>query len=132
MPGKDLDLRCLSVAQVLEQLATLDVNMTYSQARAIQRRAHIQQPELESTPDVLLHPSSSGSSSRLAADSHRRPPDEQHGPSLAGGTAPKRHPEAAAAAAVDAISEMKQWAIDQELGMMEVRSSLAAVAACRH
>lgn len=130
MPGTDLDLRCLHVAQVLEQLATLDVNMTYSQARAIQSRAHTQQPELRSTHDALLHQSSSGSSSRLAADSRRQPPDQQHGPCLPGGAAPNRHPEVAAAAAVGAISEMKQWAIDQELGMMEVRSCLATVLYC--
>jgi hypothetical protein len=122
----------LRVAQVLEQLATLDVNLTYSQARAVQNRAHTQQPDLASTRNLLGHHSgSSSSSSRLAADSRRQPPDQQqHAPSFAGGAASKRHPEAAAAAAVGAISEMKQWAIDQELSMMEVRTQLVCHCPC--
>jgi hypothetical protein len=54
--------------------------------------------------------------------------------SVAGSAAAHRDPEAAAAAAAGTLSEMKQWAIDQELSMMEVCTYVPCVcmSLCMH
>jgi hypothetical protein len=86
------------------------------------QQPHQQQPQgqQDSARPLLMHSASTAS---------RRHWGGQHNASgraltVAGSAAAHRDPEAAAAAAAGALSEMKQWAIDQELSMMEVCTSL--------
>jgi len=56
-------------------------------------------------------------------DQHRQPRTEHalsHALLVAGGNISRRDPEAVMAAAAEALADMRQWAVDQELSMMEV------------
>lgn len=123
--------------QVLEQLANLDAKMTYSQARSAaveglyhrrltetlvfehwHKKTHPDQPprQQETPRPVLLH-----SASRMQQLGGKQQDAPARALSVMGSAAANRDSEAVAAAAAGALSEMKQWAIDQELSMMEVR-----------
>lgn len=134
----------------MQQLASLDAKMTYSQARSAaaedlnhrrltetivfdawhkktphseQQQPHQQQGQRDNQAGMPTRPLHRASTSTAS----RRQPGGKHDASSGRGlsimgsaAAAHRDPEAAAAAAAGALSEMKQWAIAQELSMMEV------------
>lgn len=94
---------------------------------------HQPQEQQETARPLLLH------SPSTVSTASRRQWGGQHNASgralsVAGSAAAHRDPEAAAAAAAGALSEMKQWAIDQELSMMEVCTYVPCVcmSLCMH